>query len=86
MPYVSVFFGIVIRMFYNEHNPPHFHAEYQGQAGVFDFDGKMMRGSLRSKTAKKLICEWAKLHRDELAINWERAVGKQDILKIDPLE
>ena len=34
-----MFFGIIIRMFHREHNPPHFHAEYQGQAGVFNFDG-----------------------------------------------
>lgn len=39
MPIVSVFFGIVIRMFYQEHEPPHFHAEHQGQRGTFDFEG-----------------------------------------------
>ncbi len=81
-----MFFGIIIRMFYNEHNPPHFHAEYQGQAGVFDFDGKMTHGSMRSRTAKRLIQEWARLHRDELVRNWERASNKEVIEKIDPLE
>lgn len=86
MPYVSMFFGIIIRMFYNEHNPPHFHAEYQGQVGVFDFDGKMTEGSMRSKTARRLIRDWAKLHREELEQNWNRAMQKQEILKIDPLE
>lgn len=44
MPYVSFFFGIVIRMFYREHNPPHFHAEYQGQEASFDFDGNITEG------------------------------------------
>ena len=73
-------------MFHREHNPPHFHAEYQGQAGVFDFDGNITRGSMRSKTALRLIREWAKIHRDELMQNWERAEKKEEIRKIDPLE
>jgi len=41
MPYVSMFFGIIIQMFHNEHNPPHFYAEYQGQRGMFSFDGEI---------------------------------------------
>lgn len=81
-----MFFGIIIRMFHNENNPPHFHAEYQGQAGVFDFDGNMTYGSMRSKTARRLIRDWARIHRNELVLNWERAANKQVIEKIDPLE
>jgi hypothetical protein len=86
MPYVSMFFGIIVRMFHNEHNPPHFHAEYQGQQGVFDFDGNMTHGSMRSRTARRLIREWAELHRDELVQNWERAANRQEIERIAPLE
>ncbi len=86
MPYVSFFFGIVIRMFYREHNPPHFHAEYQGQEASFDFDGNIIVGTMKSRTARRLIREWAELHRDELMQNWERAATKQNIEKIDPLE
>ncbi len=86
MPYVSMFFGIIIRMFHNEHNPPHFHAEYQGQRGVFDFHGNMTRGSIKSKTAKKLIKEWANLHHQELVENWEKAAGGNVIDKIAPLD
>jgi uncharacterized protein DUF4160 len=41
MPAISIFFGIVIKMFYNEHEPPHFHAEYQGQRATFDLSGRM---------------------------------------------
>ena len=44
MHYVSLFFGIIIRMFHNEHNPPHFHAEYQGQRGLFDLQRKYAEG------------------------------------------
>ena len=55
MPIISVFFGIVIRMFYREHEPAHFHAEHQGQQGKFDLDGKMIAGNIQSKTARRLV-------------------------------
>ena len=51
MPSISVFFGIIIRMFYNDHEPPHFHAEHQGLQGKFDFDGDMLVGAIESRTA-----------------------------------
>jgi hypothetical protein len=86
MPFVSMFFGIIIRMFHNDHNPPHFHAEYQGQRGVFDFYGEMLRGTIKSNTAKKLIKEWANLHRQELIENWEKAMNAEQINKIAPLD
>lgn len=86
MPYVSMFFGIIIRMFHNEHNPPHFHAEYQGQRGLFDFNGEVIKGNLKSKTAQKLIKEWALLHKEELELNWEKAVQGKQIDRIKPLD
>ena len=82
---VSMFFGIIIRMFHSEHNPPHFHAEYQGQRGMFSFDGEMIKGSFKSKTAQKLIKEWTLLHKTELETNWERAVQGKQIDRIEPL-
>jgi hypothetical protein len=57
MPIIAAFFGIIIRMFYREHEPGHFHAEHQGQQGKFDFDGNMMVGNIRSRTALRLIRE-----------------------------
>ncbi len=86
MPYVSMFFGIIIRMFQNDHNPPHFHALYQGQEAKFDFDGNLLVGNLKSRTAKALIKKWAKLHKAELEENWERAQKLGNIEKIAPLE
>ena len=71
MPYISMFFGIIIRMFYSEHNPPHFHAEYQGSEGIFDFEGEMIKGNIKSNTALKLIKEWSVLRKSELEENWE---------------
>ena len=86
MPIISTFFGIVIRMFYEDHPPPHFHAEYQGQQGKFGFDGVMTAGNIRSKTALRLIREWANLHQAELEANWERATAKTPLDRIPPLE
>lgn len=73
-------------MFHKEHNPPHFHAEYQGQRGVFDFAGKLIKGNMKSKTAKKLIKKWAILHKEELIENWKKAEQKKQIDRIAPLE
>lgn len=86
MPIVSVFFGIVIRMFYQEHEPPHFHAEYQGQSATFDFEGRPLVGSIRSRVAIRLIAEWAPAHRLELEANWSRIKAGRPLEKIEPLE
>ncbi len=85
MPYVSMFFGIIIRMFYSEHNPPHFHAEYQGSEGIFNFEGDMLKGNIKSNTALKLIKEWAVLRNTELEENWKNIKDKAAINKIEPL-
>lgn len=66
MPIISMFFGIVIRMFYREHGVPHFHAEYQGQVATFTFDGQLLAGRIESRTALRLIQEWATSHSAEL--------------------
>lgn len=86
MPVISIFFGIVIRMFYREHGVAHFHAEYQGQQATFTFDGKILAGAIRSRTAIRLIEEWATSHREELEANWHRARGGETLERIDPLE
>lgn len=85
MPIISVFFGIVIRMFYKEHEPAHFHAEYQGQQGKFDLEGEMIVGNIRSRTALRLIREWASLHRRELAANWKKMKAGRPLDRIEPL-
>ena len=63
MPIISTFFGIVIRMFYKEHEPPHFHAEHQGQQAKFNFDCEIIAGYIRSGTARALIRRWTVAHR-----------------------
>jgi hypothetical protein len=70
----------------NEHNPPHFHAEYQGSKAVFDFHGNIMKGDLNSRTATKLVREWIDLHVNELEEDWALARDGKEIKKIAPLD
>jgi hypothetical protein len=86
MPEISRFFGIIIRMFFDEHNPPHIHAEHQGNKAVFDLSGNITRGNLKSRTAIKLVREWIDLHVAELLEDWELAQAGKEIKKIDPLD
>jgi hypothetical protein len=86
MPEICRFFGIIVRMFYNDHGPPHIHAEHQGDKALFDFQGNVLRGGLRSRTARRLLREWIDLHAAELAVDWELARAGRDLNKIDPLD
>ena len=86
MPVISTFFGIVIRMFYREHGVPHFHAEYQGQQATFTFDGVILAGALRSRTAVRLVQEWATAHRADLDANWHRIASGEPLERIAPLD
>jgi len=82
---VSSFFGIVIRMYYDEHNPPHLHAEYQESKALLDFRGNIIKGDLLSRTALRLMRDWIDQHVDELYENWDLARAGKDIKKIAPL-
>jgi hypothetical protein len=73
VPIISTFFGILVRMYFDDHAPPHFHAEHHGQHALVAFDGRIIEGEIGSGTARKLIREWARLHRLELEANWKRA-------------
>ena len=72
MPVISVFFGIVIRMYHDDHPPPHFHAAYQGfEAFVRIMDGEIIAGALPKKAAR-IVRQWALDHREALMANWMR--------------
>jgi Domain of unknown function (DUF4160) len=74
MPVISIFFGIVIRMYHKDHLPPHFHASYQGfEALIRIDDGSVYAGSLPNK-ALRIVREWTERHQDELLNNWQRGV------------
>lgn len=85
MPIISAFFGIVIRMFYKEHEPAHFHAEHAGQGAKFDFDGVILVGEIRSMKARARIRAWALQHRAELEANWEKMKAGRPLEGIEPL-
>jgi hypothetical protein len=86
MPEISRFFGIIIRMFFNDHEPPHFHAEYAQHEGLFNIvDLRMIEGHLPQRV-KVLVLEWAFEHRNELMENWENARNKTSLKRIAPLE
>jgi hypothetical protein len=86
MPIVSTFFGIMIRMFYREHGVAHFHAEYQGEQATFTIDGETLAGEITSRTARRLIKEWATAHQAELQANWDRSRQGATLERIPPLE
>ena len=86
MPIIPTFFGIVIRMFYKEHEPPHFHAEHQGEQAKCNFDGEIVGGYIRSRTARALIRRWAVGHCRELQMNWEKMKAGRPLDRIEPLE
>ena len=85
MPTISMFYGIIIRMYNNgEHNPPHFHALYQGKEAVFDMEGNLKEGEMPGKQTR-LIAAWTEIHKDELLANWELAIHEEPLFRIDPL-
>jgi hypothetical protein len=86
VPELSRFFGIVVRMFFNDHDPAHFHAVYGEHEALIEIDTlALYRGDL-PRRALALVLEWASLHRDELRRDWELARGGQPPAPIAPLE
>jgi hypothetical protein len=86
MPEISRFYGIVIRMFYNDHNPPHFHAEYGDDEALININNlAVFHGNLPAR-ALGLVIEWAAQHQDELHKSWEKVRLQQSPEKIAPLK
>jgi hypothetical protein len=86
MPEVTRFFGIVVRMYFNDHSPAHFHAEYGEYEALVEIETlSILRGDL-PRRAMALVLEWAALHRQELRADWERARGGEPLESIAPLD
>ena len=86
MPELSRFFGIIIRMYWNDHEPPHFHALYGDHEALISLaDFSIYRGEL-PKRAIALVIEWAALHREELNEDWRKARELEPLNPIAPLE
>jgi len=85
MPEISRFLGIVIAIYYNDHLPAHFHAKYGERTGVFSIaDLRLIEGRLPERVTS-LVLEWAFAHRDDLMEDWELAMARKPLRKIEPL-
>ncbi len=85
MPEISRFFGIIISMYYNEHNPPHFHVRYGDQKALISIDNlTIFEGELSPRTLG-IVIEWAAINKQELQDNWRLARDFQPLNKIKPL-
>ena len=86
MPEISRFFGISIKMFFGDHLPPHFHAEYgEYEALVEVHTLTIIAGSLPPR-ALGMVVEWAAEHQEELIDLWDRAANKEPLYKVAPLK
>ena len=86
MPTISEFYGILIQMFYDDHNPPHFHAvygEFEILVGISPI--RILEGTAPGRV-KSMVLEWAALHQAELLEDWSLCSKKQKPAKIEPLD
>ena len=82
MPQISYFLGVIIRMFYRDHNPPHFHAVYGDYEALIDIQkNEIISGNLPPRVLG-LVVEWTALHQQELMDNWERSKNREPLAKI----
>jgi hypothetical protein len=86
MPEISRFFGIVIAMYYNDHEPPHFHARYGSQKAKIRIDPPTLISGDLPPRALGMVMEWAALHRKELRENFAAAMDRRPTRKIEPLK
>ncbi len=85
MPIISIFLGIVIRINFGDHNPPHVHANYGDHAALFDItSGRRLAGHFPRRQARYVV-EWIVKNRPELMRNWDLAVEKLPTFKIEGL-
>ena len=85
MPEIALFFGIRVTMYYDDHNSPHFHADYNGQKILVDIiKGRVLRGAFPARQLK-FVMAWTEIHRDELMQDWELAKDNRPLVKIAPL-
>ncbi len=86
MPEISRFFGIVIKMFFDDHNSPHFHAEYGSDLALIDIRTLAVFSGRLPPRVTGFVIEWATLHQRELIDDWERAQAMEELQKIAPLD
>ena len=88
MPVLSMFYGIIIRMYAEaggKHHQPHIHAEYQGQEAVISLDGELIGGDIKAEKLR-MILVWMDIHHEELVANWTLLSNGERFFRIDPLK
>lgn len=85
MPEISRFLGIIIRIYYRDHAPPHFHAKYGAFEATVEIDSGVVEGRF-PRRALQHVLEWEELHRTELLDDWQRAAANEPLAPIAPLE
>lgn len=90
MPVLSMFYGIIVRMYREEggkHNMPHVHAEYSGDEIVIALDGAVLEGDKNfPRNKRKMLEVWMEIHREELEANWKLLSNGEQFFRIDPLK
>ena len=87
MPTISMFFGIVIRMYFapKEHNPPHIHVYYQDYSASFGIEeGQLQNGEIPLKQTR-IVQAWIEIHQEELRADWKLCQNKEQPFKIEPI-
>lgn len=85
MPEICRFYGIIVRMFFDDHNPPHFHIEYQDYEASINIEDGVVKGEI-PRRALRLVFDWLDLHKDELIENWISIQNTGEFKKIEPLK
>ena len=85
MPEISRFLGIVITMYFNDHNPPHFHARYEGFRAIVGIDPLELRDGELPPRVLALVLEWAEMHQPEPVKNWTALAETGTFREIAPL-
>ena len=86
MPTISMFYGIIIQMYWDEHAPPHFHAIYGEYKASVDIKSLTVIEGALPRRATQLVLDWAELHQQELLRDWELCQNKQHPQPIEPLK
>lgn len=88
MPTISMFYGIIVRMYYFDnvqHNMPHIHVHYQNDSAVLAIpNGDLLEGDL-PRAKMKLVQAWIEIHQEDLMADWQLAINGEAVFKIDPL-
>jgi len=84
MPEICRFYGIIIFINYNDHEPPHFHARYDDQEVIMEIKSGIVKGQM-SKRALRMLFEWSEMHQEELLENWQLAGERKQLKRLSPL-